>query len=59
MSSLKMLSPSEGMAGLKKFVVDTVKAAGPNPALLVVGVGVGGNFETCAMLAKKPFEKTW
>ena len=54
MSSLKMLSPSEGMAGLKKFVVDTVKAAGPNPCPpLVVGVGVGGNFETCAMLAKK------
>jgi len=54
MSRLAMFSPSEGIEGIKRFVVETVEKAGPNPCPpLVVGIGVGGNFETCAILAKK------
>ena len=54
MSRLKMLKPAEGVPGIKKFVVESVSEAGGNPCPpIVVGVGVGGNFEKCAMLAKK------
>ena len=54
MSRLKMLSPSAGIEGIKKFVIETVRRAGPNPCPpLIVGVGIGGNFETSAMLSKK------
>ncbi len=54
MSSLKMLSPAKGVQGIKEFVVDTVRKAGPNACPpVVVGVGLGGNFETCALLAKR------
>lgn len=54
MSAIKMLTPSAGVAGLKKFVTDTVAAAGSNPCPpIVVGVGVGGTFEKAAYLAKK------
>ncbi len=54
MSRLKMLTPAAGIAGIKEFTVETVKLGGPNPCPpLIVGVGVGGNFETCALLAKK------
>ncbi len=54
MSALKMLSPSAGIEGIKKFVVETVKKAGPNPCPpIVVGVGIGGNFEKSALLSKK------
>lgn len=54
MSSLAMLTPSDGIEGVKKFVIETVDKAGPNPCPpLVVGIGVGGNFEACAILAKK------
>lgn len=54
MSRLKMLTPSAGIEGIKQFVIETVELAGPNPCPpLVVGVGIGGNFETCALLAKK------
>lgn len=54
MSALKMLKPADGLEGVQKFVVDTVDNAGPNACPpLVVGVGVGGNFEECALLAKK------
>lgn len=54
MSRLVMLNPSDGIEGIKKFVIETVDKAGPNPCPpLVVGVGIGGNFETCAILAKK------
>lgn len=54
MSALKMLKPSEGIQGIRNFVIETVKKSGGNacPPLLV-GVGIGGNFETCALLAKK------
>jgi fumarate hydratase subunit alpha len=54
MSRLKMLKPAEGMDGIKGFVVETVKEAGGNPCPpIIVGVGIGGNFELAALLAKK------
>ncbi len=54
MSRLEMLTPAAGLEGVKDFVVDTVIEAGPNPCPpIIVGVGIGGNFEKCALLAKK------
>lgn len=54
MSSLCMLKPSDGVDGVKKFVVDVVKSAGPNPCPpIIVGVGIGGTMEKAAILAKK------
>lgn len=54
MSAIKMLTPSYGVEGVKKFILDTVFAAGPNPCPpIVVGVGIGGTFEKAAQLAKK------
>lgn len=54
MSAIKMLTPSYGVEGVKKFILDTVFAAGPNPCPpIVVGVGIGGTFERAAQLAKK------
>ena len=54
MSQLKMLPPSAGWEGAKRFIVEVVANAGPNacPPLLV-GVGIGGNFDKSALLAKK------
>nr|WP_058485836.1 fumarate hydratase [Defluviitalea phaphyphila] len=54
MSALKMLKPADGVEGVEKFVLETVDKAGPNACPpLVVGVGIGGNFEMAAFLAKK------
>lgn len=54
MSAIKMLTPSYGIDGVKQFILDTVRTAGPNPCPpIVVGVGIGGTFERCAQLAKK------
>lgn len=54
MSALKMMKPSDGIEGVKKFVVDTIKNAGGNPCPpIIVGVGIGGNFEKSAILAKE------
>lgn len=54
MSKLKMLKPSDGVDGVKKFVIETVKEAGPNPCPpTIIGVGIGGTFDVCASLAKK------
>ena len=54
MSAIKMLKPSDGLEGVKRFVLSTVEAAGPNPCPpTVVGVGIGGTFEKAAYLAKK------
>jgi fumarate hydratase subunit alpha len=54
MSSLKMLTPAEGVEEMKRFVVETVERAGPNASPpLTVGVGIGGPFERAALLAKK------
>ena len=54
MSKLYMLTPSQGIEGVKSAVIDAVKQAGSNPCPpIVVGVGIGGDFEHCALLAKK------
>ena len=54
MSALKMLSPSEGRDGIINFVLETIKNAGGKPCPpIIVGVGIGGNFEHVAYLAKK------
>ena len=54
MSRLFMLQPSEGWPGVRDRVVQTVVEAGPNPCPpTIVGVGIGGNFEQSALLAKK------
>jgi fumarate hydratase subunit alpha len=54
MSRLAMLTPAEGVEGVRRFVLDTVRAAGPNPCPpIVVGVGVGGTFDKVAALAKQ------
>ena len=54
MSQVKMLRPSDGIDGVKDFVVRVVEEAGPNPCPpIVVGVGVGGTFDKAAFLAKK------
>ena len=54
MSKIKMLTPSAGIEGVKQFILDAVKYAGPNPCPpIVVGVGIGGTFEKAAQLAKK------
>ena len=54
MSKLAMLKPSDGVEGVKDFVVMTVEEAGPNPCPpIVVGVGIGGTFDKAALLAKK------
>ncbi len=54
MSKISMLTPSKGIEGVKDFILDTVRTAGPNPCPpMVVGVGIGGTFEKAAILAKK------
>lgn len=59
MSRLVMLTPSAGWEGVKAEVVETVRRAGANPCPpIVVGVGIGGNFEQSAYLAKKALTRT-
>ncbi len=54
MSTVKMLSPADGIEGVKKAVLDAVAYAGPNPCPpIVVGVGIGGTFDKAAQIAKK------
>ncbi len=54
MSAVAMLRPSDGVEGVKDFVLKTVREAGPNPCPpIVVGVGIGGTFDKAAYLAKK------
>ncbi len=53
MSRLAMLKPADGVEGVKRFVVETVRLAGPNPCPpVVLGVGLGGSFDKVAALAK-------
>jgi len=53
-SAVKMLVPADGVDGVKKFILDTVKAAGPNSCPpMVLGIGIGGTMEKAALLAKK------
>ena len=54
MSALKMLKPSDGYDGVKNFVIETIKNAGGNACPpLIVGVGIGGTMDKCALLAKE------
>ncbi len=54
MSRVTMLTPSDGIEGIKRFVVQRVKESGSNPGPpTIVGVGIGGTFEQAALLAKK------
>lgn len=54
MSKIAMLKPSDGIEGVKNFVIKCVEDAGPNPCPpIVVGVGIGGTFDKAALLAKK------
>ena len=53
MSRVVMLKPADGIEGVKKVILETVDLAGPNACLpMVIGVGVGGDFEKCAIMAK-------
>ena len=54
MSRVFMLKPAEGLEGVKNAILTAVKDAGPNACPpLVVGVGIGGTFEKCALMAKQ------
>ncbi|MDL2226782.1 fumarate hydratase [Deltaproteobacteria bacterium OttesenSCG-928-M10] len=54
MSALAMLKPSQGLPGIKDFVLQTVKKAGPNPCPpIILGIGVGGSMEKAAVMAKE------
>jgi len=54
MSAAKMLTPSAGIDGIKKFVMETVERAGANPCPpIIVGIGIGGSLEQACILAKK------
>lgn len=54
MSRIFMLKPADGIEGVKNAILTAVKDAGPNACPpMVVGVGIGGTFEKCALLAKK------
>ncbi|MEE9459512.1 MAG: fumarate hydratase [Candidatus Bathyarchaeia archaeon] len=54
MSEIKMLKPADGIDGVKDFILDRVKRSGGMPCPpIIVGVGIGGNFEQCAYLSKK------
>ncbi|MCR5210228.1 MAG: fumarate hydratase [Lachnospiraceae bacterium] len=59
MSRVFMLKPADGIEGIKNAVVTAVKDAGPNACPpMVVGVGIGGTFEKCALLAKKALTRS-
>lgn len=54
MSQVKMLKPSDGVEGVKDFIMKVVEDAGPNPCPpIVIGVGIGGTFDSVTLLAKK------
>lgn len=54
MSALRMLKPSDGIEGVKKFILETISNAGPNPCPpIIVGVGIGGTMEKAALMAKQ------
>lgn len=54
MSAIRMLRPTEGVEGIKQFVLECVRKAGANPCPpVVIGVGIGGDFEKAALISKK------
>lgn len=59
MSRVIMLKPSDGIEGVKKAILSTIEEAGPNACPpMVVGVGIGGTFEKCALMAKKALTRS-
>ena len=59
MSRIFMLKPADGIEGVKKAILSAVSEAGPNACPpLVVGVGIGGTFEKCALMAKKALTRS-
>lgn len=59
MSRVFMLKPADGMEGVKNAILTAVKDAGPNACPpMVVGVGIGGTFEKCALLAKQALTRS-
>ncbi|HKM03082.1 MAG TPA: fumarate hydratase [Lachnospiraceae bacterium] len=59
MSRVVMLKPSDGIEGVKNAVITAVKEAGPNACPpMVIGVGIGGTFEKCALMAKKALTRS-
>jgi len=59
MSEVKMMKPADGIEGIKEFIVDRVRRSSGNPCPpVIVGVGIGGTFEKCALLAKKALTRT-
>jgi len=59
MSALAMLKPSDGVEGIKKFVLDAVDKAGSNPCPpIIVGIGIGGTIEKTTLIAKKALLRT-
>lgn len=59
MSALAMLKPSDGVQGIKKFVLDTVDKAGSNPCPpIIVGIGIGGTIEKTTLIAKEALLRT-
>lgn len=54
MSAVRMLKPAEGVEGIRRFVLETIRSAGPNACPpMIVGVGIGGTFDYCTVLSKK------
>ncbi len=54
MSAISMLKPADGLSGVRRFVVNAVRKAGSNPCPpVIVGVGIGGTFEQCALMSKR------
>ena len=54
MSRIAMLKPSDGLDGIRHFILDSVRLAGGSPCPpVVLGVGIGGTFELCALMAKR------
>lgn len=59
MSRMVLLKPSQGIEGIKNFVIETVKIAGPNPCPpIIVGVGIGGTIEKAALISKMALLRT-
>jgi fumarate hydratase subunit alpha len=59
MSQLRMLKPSQGVEGVKDFIVEAVKTAGGNPCPpIILGIGIGGTMEYCSLLAKRALLRT-
>ncbi len=56
-SMIRMFKPSAGLQGIKDFILEVVETAGPNPCPpMVVGVGIGGTFDKCALACKESID---